>query len=157
MSLYWQEQHYQALKSARSYNDLSAIALDILGAMPQPVGEVCGPISSGGRSIEENLAVFSKVNDKLTREGKYIVDLVPFEIAMRAMKRESGLSHIEANLALLEGFYLPIFKSGKVSELYFIPGWQASHGASWERDRALEFNIKIIDLSEEWMREIWKK
>ena len=71
------------------------------------MGEVCGPINSWGRSIEENLTVYKKVAEKLVREGKNIVPLVPFEEAMQKMKRESGLSPLEANTALLEGFYLP--------------------------------------------------
>ena len=56
---YWKFHNMLELKSAGNYSDLREIALDVLQRMPQPVGEVCGPISSGGKgSIEENMKYF---------------------------------------------------------------------------------------------------
>jgi len=45
---------------------------------------------------------------------------------------------------ILTDFYLPIFEGGYIQDLYFIQGWQSSHGATWEHNQAERLGIKII-------------
>ena len=47
-SRYWTEEDRRDLEVAQTYRDLSKIALRVLARMPEPRGELCGPITSGG-------------------------------------------------------------------------------------------------------------
>lgn len=73
---------------------------------------------------------------------KYLVfNQLPFEEKFQKMlkgRRESGYPH-----DLLEEFYLPIFQSGKIKILFFLPGWEKSTGASWEHEKGMQFKIPI--------------
>lgn len=59
---HWTDSERELLETARlrgTFADLAAIALTILPRLPKPVGQVCGPISTGGLgSIEANLVRF---------------------------------------------------------------------------------------------------
>ena len=149
---YWKFHNMLELKSAGNYSDLREIALDVLQRMPQPVGEVCGPISSGGKgSIEENMKYFNETILKLIQQGYSIFNQMPFEIPMQKLKEKSGLSKEDANRKLLEEFYYPIFDSKLIKIVYFMHNWKTSHGARIERERAIQRNIKIIDLPKNFL------
>lgn len=114
--------------------------------MPQPIGQVCGPISTGGLgSLEKNLDVFHATIERLVCQDVVVFNQMPFESVILAM-RSGYESAQESNQALLDEFYFPIFSSGLVRNVYFIHGWESSYGAKWEREQALRFDINIIDL-----------
>jgi len=77
---YFNEEHQKRSDIAKTYGGLAPIALDILGSMPNPIGQVCGPLTSGGKgSIEANLKVFDQTIRKLQGNGKIIFNQLPFE------------------------------------------------------------------------------
>lgn len=45
---------------------------------------------------------------------------------------------------LLEYFYKPIFESGLIKRLIFLPNWETSYGCKWEMDLALKLGIQIV-------------
>ncbi len=47
---------------------------------------------------------------------------------------------------LLTDFYQPLFETGLIKILYFLPDWQSSVGARWEHDQALKLGIEIVYL-----------
>ena len=64
--MYWDEKHLEDLEKVQTYSSLKEIVLKILSGIPQPIGEVCGPITSGGEnSIEENLKNMERIILKL--------------------------------------------------------------------------------------------
>ncbi len=70
---------------------------------------------------------------------------MPFEDDMeRIYKSDPKLK----GTRLLEEFYLPMFKSGLIKILCFLPGWQNSIGATWEHEQAKKLGIPIIYLAE---------
>ena len=87
---------------------------------------------------------------KLINQGINIFDQAPFEEPMQRIKAESGKSVRESNQELLDKFYLLLFQSGLITTFYFLPGWESSFGASWERRQAKELGIEIIDLPEDF-------
>lgn len=134
------------LEKATTFEELAEIALKTLEAMPQPIGMVSGPISTGGLgSKEENIEVFQKVINWLQDAGISIFDQMPFE---KHMWRIIQTPYYKKENQLLEKFYLPIFESGFVKMMYFIPGWQSSVGAKWEHERVIRLGIEIILLEE---------
>ena len=142
---YWTPEDIAALETAQSFAELSQVAMKVLKRMPQPVGQVCGPISSGGlRSIEKNLKQFDETIAELISHGNTVFDQVPFEkYIFRLIETGRGTRDKDQ---LLKEFYLPLFESGLVSTFYFIPGWESSNGAKWEYQQAKRLGIRIVYL-----------
>ena len=143
MSLkYWEQDHYDKLERAITYKDLLIIAESVLNRMPAPVGQVCGPISTGGAgSVEKNLKRFKQAISGLQQQGIEIFDQVPFEAPMQRIKSNREFDNYDDSL--LHDFYLPIFESRLVHKLYFLPDWESSIGASWEHAQALRLELDI--------------
>lgn len=149
---HYQEKHFSAIEDAKSYDDLKEIALEILKDMPQPIGEVCGPASTGGHgSLQKNLEIIEKTTHKLADQGEHIFNWLPFESRFQALKSSHGKDDHEKNQFLLDRFFLHIFNSGFVKKAFFINGWQSSHGASWERMQAERLGIEIVDLPADFL------
>lgn len=144
------EGHVKRINSAESYEELSNISKEILQSMSQPVSMVSGPISSGGRgSIEDNLSHLQKSAAKLRKDGHNVFDNLFFEGPMRRIRENhSNLPKEESNLILLSEFYEPIFKSGHIKKIFFLPDWKSSQGASWEHEKAKELGIERVYLDE---------
>jgi len=142
---YWTDEDILKLEQAESVDKMLEVGLAVLKRMPSPVAQVCGPISTGGRgSLLENLVAFNEAIVFLQAEGKIIFDQMPFEASMQRIK--STLQPGEYATSLLTDFYLPIFKSGLIKMMYFLPDWQSSKGASWEHEEAQKLGIEIIYL-----------
>ncbi len=147
------KEHEERLETAKDYCDVALVAIEILKGLPQPIGQICGNISSGGKNsreeIEKNLQIFEKTICKLQEQGKIIFNQVPFEKAFSRIWDNDKLSSLDKkNINLLEGFYENIFKSGMVKTLYFIHGWEGSFGAKWEHDKASKLGLSVIYLEE---------
>ena len=140
---YWTDEDMIALKKAMNFKDLYEIANRIFDRMPDDIGQVCGPIATGGLgSVEANLAKFDSTVRSLQEEGKIIFDQMPFEWPMQELKKKVT----DGAKTILQDFYLPIFESGKVTTLYFIKGWESSYGANWEHEQAIRLGINIVYL-----------
>ena len=151
LTQYYTREHLQKISECKDYEDMVTVALDILMKMPKPVVQVCGPVSTGGRgSIEKNLQRLENAMYKLVAQGIIVFDQASFEEPMQKIRQESSLNADESNLELLEKFYKPLFESGLITTLYFLPDWQSSFGATWERRQAERLGINIIDLSDDF-------
>lgn len=141
----WREDDVQKVALLETYADMKDVALIALKALPQPVVQVCGPLTTGGRgSFEKNLEMFHEGIQFLAEQGKTVFDQRPFEIPMQKLKatrKGPGYAY-----ELLYEFYLPVFQSGHVKELHFLPGWESSIGARWEHDQAQQLGITIFYL-----------
>lgn len=149
---YWSEQDSEALIEANSYAELLTIALRVLDRMPQPIVQICGPISTGGKgSVEENISEFEKAILFFSQQGEIVFDQMPFQKAMQRIKK--NLKNLTGyDQQLLDDFYLPIFESGKIKKLRFLPDYKSSTGATWEDEQGQRLNIKIIYLEENWYK-----
>jgi hypothetical protein len=150
------EEHRKEISEAKNYQQLSIVALKVLKDMPKPISQVCGPFSTGGLGdIEKNRERVRKVTEKLLSEGHNIFNWWnDFEKQIGKIRKtsEKKTSH-ETNQELLDEFYKTLQESGYIETMYFIPGWESSHGASWEREQAKRLGIKIVDLTEEYFEE----
>jgi len=142
---YWEKEDILALEQAESVKQMFEIAIHVLRRMPQPVGQVCGPISTGGRgSILENLVAFNETIVFLQAEGNTIFDQMPFEEPMQRVK--VSLPAGEYATVLLTDFYQPLFESGLIKKVYFMKDWESSKGALWEHEQAKKLGIEIAYL-----------
>ncbi len=145
-----------ACAEANSFTELVPIALTELSKFVTGAEMVCGPITTGGRgSIEANIEVFNATIAALQSEDKPIFNQVPYEeqiLRLRMLWETVSPENVgKYCMPLLEDFYLPLFKSGHFRHGWFIPGWQSSYGATWERRQLSELGIVVTDLTEEWV------
>ncbi len=156
MRKYWTLADAQRLKKAKTFEELAEIALAVLKRIPQPVGIVSGPISTGGLgSKAKNIVVFKKTIKNLKKRKLNIFDQMPFEPEMWRIERKPChadkkpvVAVYDGNVGnhLLEVFYLPIFESGLLQNVYFIKGWESSKGAMWECNQAIRLGLDIMFL-----------
>lgn len=139
---HWTDNHLSKLDVLKTYAELREVALEFLRELPKPIVQVCGPITTGGRgSIEENMKAFGDAIGYLSTQGKTVFDQRPFEIPMQRIKMQAEQDGYPFDL--LEEFYLPIFESKLIDELFFLPDWESSTGAKWEHEQAKRLGIKI--------------
>ena len=139
------------LELVQSYWELAEIAtVQIIPRMlakraNHPLGQVCGPITTGGLGDRWlNLHRFHSTITALRRDGHHIFTQMPFEPALVRLA-EADKKHGRV-CQILEGFYLPLFRSGLIRQVFFMPDWATSAGASWERKLVAELGLEIIDL-----------
>lgn len=143
------------IKNAKTFYELVSVGYRILNRMKGPAAQVCGPIFTGSNgSVEENLNIFAKSIEILSKKGICIFNQLPFERTFDKIMRAYKTSGYDT--PILEEFYGPIFDSDKIKKIYFLPGWRKSIGARWEYNYAKKLGIKTIILPENWMK-IYKK
>lgn len=153
MFTYYSADDLKRIKEAKNYQELLAIAIEVLETIrianpSKPIAMVCGPISTGGKgSRKANLEVFSRAIGRVSDGGLIIFTQMPFEDDMeRIFKSDPSLQ----GLRLLEEFYLPIFQFGFIKLLCFLSGWESSTGAKWEHEQAEKLGIPRIYLAESY-------
>ena len=145
MKRIWTSEHDHNLGQVTTVEELRDFALGVLEKIEGEVGMVTGPIGSGGLgSREKNLERFREVIAQKYNEGQPLFDQMPLQDKIKEFYDKSGGD----KMLILEGLYLPLFKTGKIKKFFFIPGWESSLGAQWEHDRAKELGIEIIYLPE---------
>lgn len=127
---------------SRAYEELTPVAFRVIHRIPGPIAMICGPISTGGLgSITKNLAAFKEAIERVAKTGEAVFTQMPFESAMQDIK--GRLSPGCDATSLMDTFYRPLFESGLIKRLYFLPGWQGSWGARWEHQLATKLRIEI--------------
>ena len=140
---YWTPTDFRAVKQASSYEELLAVALRVMKQTPQPLHQVCGPISTGGLgNLEANLKEFDRAIEYFSKHVN-VFDQVPFEGPMQELKKQETKS-------LMQTFYKPLFTSGYIHKLLFLPGWETSTGAQTEMRWAKKYGIAYIQLPTDW-------
>ena len=145
---FWKDAHYERLGRLRNFGEMTDLAFSVLDGMPSPVTEVCGPITTGGRTPEQNVVIFQKTITHLQGQGIAVFNQMILHDTMVRFCEE--LRAVGYPMAILDEFYLPLFESGKIHTLCFLPGWEASKGASWEYEQARRLNIPITYLPDDW-------
>ena len=54
---------------------------------------------------------------------------------------------------MLDVLYRTIFSSGLINKALFLPDWESSKGARWERDLVTELGLEILEYPIEWLEE----
>lgn len=127
---------------------LGALAKEAIGELSKlrkPIIQFCAPISTGGfgdvSANKENLVSFIeyfKNNSAIS-----IFNQMKYEQRMDEILAD----HTGYDYPLLENFYKPIFHSGKIDGLIFLPLWETSTGCIWEYEVANSLKIPtcIVD------------
>lgn len=135
------------IETATSFPLLLDIAVGVIirNRKPNmPVVQVCGPMGSGGGTLEENTAKIARTITQLRRKGRVVFSQVSFQVGMLNFVT---LEDYQRNpLELLDSFYGKLFRGGYIQELVFLSGWERSFGCRWEHDtgRGLGINISFL-------------
>lgn len=142
-----------AYACASSYEEAAHVAIMYLRRVKKlagrPLVQVCGPISTGGlgdrtRNVQRlSLAIHACAYRKLP-----VFNQLMFE---DMVARFSPDHHPDAyDWRILEKFYLSVLYSYLIDTLYFLPDWQTSKGARWERAMGEELRLNMQDYSPAW-------
>jgi hypothetical protein len=139
---YYKKEDWSDLEKAETFSQLYTVAERVIARMPKSLIQVCGPISTGGKgSVKENLELLNETVKELQAQNVNVFDQMPYEEPIYRMRLLGKIEGYREDI--LTDFYLPIFESGCIQCLYFLPDWQSSHGAMWEHEQAKRLGIKI--------------
>lgn len=156
MNEHWTLREVEALNVASTFEEITQVALTILSRMSgcgQPIVQICGPISTGGLGdLRKNLERFDKAVKKASERGLIVFNQLPFQTAIERIDPYTGTDGY--CMEILEVFYHGVFHSGLINKTLFLPGWEGSIGATWERAIVSKLGIEIEEYPEEWLRGI---
>lgn len=150
--MYWQDHHFAKLNGLNDFAEMFALALNILDTIPSPITQICGPITTGALTLEENVLVFKQTITALAQQGHTVFNQMPFQNAMERICKKLEVQGYP--MEILDEFYLPLFESGKIRILYFIPGWEQSTGARWEHEQGKRLGLTIKYLPTDWVENL---
>jgi hypothetical protein len=150
----WTEQDRVAIAQAITFNRLADIAVGIIDRTSGCLNMVSGAISSGPGNIEDKLNLFrATIEYKADVENLAMFSQIPFEDKMRELveiwRIQSGNNGY--CWPLLYEFYQRVFFTKRIVKMHFMPGWNVSIGAKWEREACRNLGIAILDIPEEVM------
>ncbi|MBI4268420.1 DUF4406 domain-containing protein [Candidatus Uhrbacteria bacterium] len=152
MHQYLNDGDEQAIENSQTFQDLLAIALRILERMPRPLVQVSGPITTGGTGSEEaNSLRIHETRKALQDSGHHVFDYMIFQESL--MRLRDACCTERYCMELMEIFFRGIFESGHISKVFFLPDWESSIGARWERQVVSEQGLEIIDIPSEGIAE----
>jgi hypothetical protein len=137
------------ITKATCFAELLAVALQCIprNRNGRPIIQVCGPMSTGGGTFEENTAHIARIIEALRKEDFAVFSQVSFQLGMMNFMTEE--SYRQDPHVLLEGFYGELFRAGLIHVLAFRRGWEKSFGSRWEHATGKQLGMKIVYLSED--------
>jgi hypothetical protein len=150
---HWSDEHRQRLGAVMSLEEAGLMATEMLAelrASGKEIVQICGPMTTGGLgNLEANMARFAEAIETARQNGLLVFNQIPFqEVIIRVTNHHNGGSY---EMDILEVFYRTIFESGHVSRALFLPDWESSRGATWERDVVTRCGISVEEYPSEWL------
>ncbi|MEK7185543.1 MAG: hypothetical protein AAB726_02905 [Patescibacteria group bacterium] len=148
---FWTPESVAQVRSATSFKEVADVALGILRVMPQPIFQVCGPMSTGGLGCrEKNLAVFFECVEELRNRGFSVFDQIPLQLGFDRLVEEWKKTNEGYCVPILTAVYWRIFRSGFVKTAFFLPDWRTSWGTKWERRVVVRCGLDVCEFPPDW-------
>lgn len=154
----WEEKHFDRLYMIEELNDpleimseALSMALDMMTSSPKQLSVVCGPISSGNKSVKENISIFIRTVFKIAQQGP-VFNQLPFEPSFAKAHRliEGDAKYCpdgSSSKFFIDHFYEKIFRlPGMEWTANFIHEYQYSTGAMLEHRIFSELGANIVEL-----------
>lgn len=147
----WTEKDVDRLSSCCSFAAVGKVIHGVVSRLARNAFMVSGPITTGGGSIEENIASYRRAIEYV-RRGYPVFDQLPAQGVLDRLWRAWRESNPEGEYCyeLLEGVYRPIFEDRLVTGLFFMPNWRSSRGSCWEREHAERLRLVIYHIEPDW-------
>jgi len=129
------------------FRELAVEAIEDLKKLPQPVVRVFGPLTTGGFGYEENAKRFLRSEAVLRAKGYTVFDYSKYE------KTISKIYEPSLHTDVMEYFHKPIIEADIIKEVFFLPKWEESKGATYERNLCEKLGITISEFPEAWFEE----
>jgi hypothetical protein len=149
----WTAQDIIELDRSESFGCITKVALRVLPRFGTRVAMVSGPMTTGGKgSVEENLKAYRKAIAFLESRGHKVFNQLLAEKAFRRHRETWKACNPEGKYCwpILHEFYEPVFRSGMVRGIHFMPDWQSSIGCNRERELAELIPLEIAELPLDW-------
>ena len=128
------------------------VAKRVLRRSPKNLGVVCGPISTGTKSVKENLRIFNRTMYKISQTMN-VFNQLPFEslfARVHELLKKPEYVHLmvegSSSLFFMRNFYDAVFAVNKNWKPHFIHGWKHSTGAKDEHRIFTLLNSPIVYL-----------
>ncbi|HEY0907785.1 MAG TPA: hypothetical protein VGE35_00370 [Candidatus Paceibacterota bacterium] len=151
----WLEEDVAALEATKNFAEIGEIVKNVALRLPHKVAMISGPMTSGGKgSNAENLAAYQRAMEYVRSRGHFVFDQLPGE---RALKKHWHAWNAAQTVQppgycweLLPGVYGPIFESGQIKTIFFMPDWKSSKGSAWEHEMAEKLGIERVYIPLNW-------
>ncbi|MEK7638932.1 MAG: DUF4406 domain-containing protein [Patescibacteria group bacterium] len=138
------ETHEELLKR------LAVGAIERLKQLPHPVVRVCGPLTTGGTTREENQHRLEQAEAILKEKGYTVFDYFKSNDD-EAQIIKAGITDWDL---VMETYHRPIFEANLLSAAFFLKDWEKSRGATWEHNFiSAHTSADIKEFPEEWFGE----
>ena len=158
---YWTDTDLSQVLVARSFKRVGEIALAVLGRFPIDahghIAQVCGPITTGGFGIAANRQIFRRAVQLLRATDVLVFDQMPLEAAIVRLREDwmaSPGNHGRYCTPILEEIYYPLFASGLIGKLDFLPESESSTGSRWEMQQGTNLGMIVEKYPEHLYRQI---
>lgn len=152
MEDHWTDEELAYLERIERLGEAADFAIGILKHLAQEgrVHQVCGPMTTGGLGcLEKNMERFQRAIATARQNDLIVFNQIPFQnVIIRITDHHRSTRY---NEAILTDFYGPIFASGLVQVLLFLPDWTTSRGAHWEYQRGLVCGLLLNDYPRHWL------
>jgi hypothetical protein len=126
------------MSAIEMFKALTVEAIEDLKKVPPPVARISGPLRTGGDGYDTNLKRL-RLGEALIRSRG--ISIFGYEKYSDAIRSAYDLH--------FEYFHIPILKTGLIQSIFFLPGWEGSGGASYERRLCDELGIAKNDITVE--------
>lgn len=150
---HWTREELAVLEAAATLREVAEIALGHLYRLQsygRPIVQICGPMTTGGLgSLSANMRRFECAIAGAAGAGHLVFDQIPLQAAI--IRITDHHNSTEYNVDILEVLYAPIFGSGCINTVFFIPGSETSRGATWERRKVMGLGIEVFECPLPWV------
>lgn len=150
---HWEEHHIEKAKTTREFKRIGELVCEVAEKMPKPLFMISGPMTTGGLGhYSKNIVLFQHAIEEALKEGVYVFNQTMLEEHLQRLVREWLACNPDSGYCnhVLTDIYDVLLASGHLQGVYFLPGWETSRGARWERETAEKHSLAIYDYPEEW-------
>lgn len=127
------------MASIEVFRVLVGEAIEDMKKLPPPLVRIAGPLRTGGDGYEANLLRFKRGEELLRSRG-----LTVFGYTGKYADAIKAAYDIH-----FEHFHIPILRSGFIQSIFFLPKWDESRGAAYERKLCEDLGVSIYDITRE--------
>lgn len=150
---HWGPQHILQAEKASKLAHLGDLAVEIAGNMPKPLFMISGPMTTGGMGeYAKNIILFQHTIDEAVRAGVNVFNQTMLDEHLQRLVRAWYIQNPTEEYCdeVLTDVYELLMQSGHVRGVYFLPDWQTSRGARWEREAGERMGLEQHDYPSDW-------